>query len=57
MISELEALCSGDRMRERGLFSLERDGSGETLKPFQYLKGTYKRGGDTFFTQDNGEGL
>ena len=44
MVRELEQLSYEDRLRELGLFSLEkRRHHRETMEAFQHLKGTYKR--------------
>ncbi|KAM9636537.1 uncharacterized protein ACIBXB_014782 [Morphnus guianensis] len=52
MIRGLEHLFYEDRLRELGLFSLEkRRLRGHLTAAFQYLKGTYKKAGEGLFTR------
>ncbi|KAK4816288.1 hypothetical protein QYF61_014586 [Mycteria americana] len=52
MIRGLEHLSCEDRLRELGLFSLEkRRLQGYLIAAFQYLKGAYKKDGDRLFTR------
>ncbi|KAK4828327.1 hypothetical protein QYF61_025796 [Mycteria americana] len=51
MISGLEHLSCEDRLRELGLFSLEKGRLlGDLIAAFQYLKGAYKKDGDKLFS-------
>jgi len=51
-IRGLEYLCYKDRLKELGLFSLEkRRLQGDLLGDFQYLKGAYKKDGEGLFTR------
>ncbi|KFV18215.1 hypothetical protein N340_04692, partial [Tauraco erythrolophus] len=52
MIRGLEHLCYEDRLRESGLFSLEkRSLRGDLIAAFQYLKGAYRKAGEGLFTR------
>jgi len=52
MIRGLEHLSSEERLRELGLFTLEkRRPWGDLLAGFQYLKGAYKKAGQGLFTR------
>ena len=51
MIREMEHLSYEDRLRELGLFSLEKKRLwGDHIAAFQYLKGAYEKDGDKLFT-------
>jgi len=51
-IRELEGLCCEERLRELGLFSLEkRRFQGDLTVAFLYLKGVYKKAGQGLFTR------
>jgi len=47
MIRELEHLPYQDKLRELGLFSLEK-APGNLTVAFQYLKGAYRKSGEKF---------
>ncbi|GAB0204732.1 hypothetical protein GRJ2_002938800 [Grus japonensis] len=52
MIRGLEHLSYKDRLRELGLFSLEkRRLQGDLIADLQYLKGAYKKDGEGLFTR------
>ena len=52
MIIGLEHLSYEDRLRQLGLFSLEkRRLRGDLIAAFQYLKGAYKKAGKGLFTR------
>ena len=53
MLVGLEQLPCEDRLRELGLFSMEkRRLKGELIKAFQYLKGAYRKDGEGLFTRE-----
>jgi len=52
MIQEMEHLSYEERLRELGLFSLEKSRlQGDLVAAFQYLKGAYKKDGDRIFSR------
>jgi len=52
MIRGLEPLCWEERLRELGLFSLEkRRLRGDLIVAFWYLEGAYKKAGEGLFTK------
>ena len=56
MIRGLKHLSYEERLRELGLFSLEkRRLQGDLIVAFQYLKGAYKQKGERLFTLDDSD--
>jgi len=56
MIRGLEHLSYEDRLRELGLFSLEkRRLQGDLIAAFQYLKGAYRKDGDNLVSRDSSD--
>jgi len=52
MIREMEHLSYEERLRELGLFSLEkRRLRGDLMAAFQYLKGAYRKAGEGLFAR------
>jgi len=52
MIRGLEHLCCEERLRESGLFGLEkRRLQGHLIASFQYLMGAFRREGDNLFSK------
>ena len=50
MIKGMERLSYEERLRELGLFSLEKRRLQDLIVAFQYLKGAYKKDGDRLFS-------
>ena len=56
MVRGLEHLSCEERLRELGLFSLERRRvQGDLIVAFQYLKGAYKQEGERLFVRVDSE--
>ena len=56
MIRGLEDLSYEEKLRELGLFSLEKRRLwGDLIVAFQYLKGAYKQEGEWLFTRVDGD--
>jgi len=56
MIRGLEHLSNEEKLRELGLFSLEkRRLRGDLIVSFQYLKGVYKQEGERLFMRVDGD--
>jgi len=52
MIRRMQQLSCEERLRELGLFSLEKRRLwGDIIAAFQYLKGAYKKAGEGLFTK------
>ena len=52
MIRGLEHLCCEERLRDLGLFSLQKRRLwGDLIAAFQYLQGAYKKDGDRLFSR------
>ena len=56
MVRELEQLCSEERLRQLGSFSLEKRRLwGDLIVAFQYLKRAYKQEGERLFVRVDGD--
>jgi len=56
MIRGLEHLSYEDRLRELGMFSLEKRRLwGDLIAAFQYSKGAYRKDGDNLFSRDSSD--
>ena len=56
VIRGLEHVSYEDRLRELGLFSLEKERLwGHLIAAFQYLKGAYRKDGDNLFRRDSSD--
>ena len=56
MIHRMEHLYYEDRLKELGMFSLEkRRLQGDLIAAFQYLKGSYRKQGDRLFSRVCGD--
>ena len=57
MIRGLERVSYGGRLRELGMFSLQkRRLQGDLIAAFQYLKGAHKKDGEQLFAQSDNDG-
>ncbi|KFU91948.1 hypothetical protein M959_03533, partial [Chaetura pelagica] len=56
MVKGLEYLCYEDRLRNLGLFSLEKRRLwGDLIAAFQYLKGSYRKAGEGLFKREGSD--
>jgi len=56
MVRGLEHLSYEDRLRELGLFSLQkRRLGGDLIATFEYLKRAYRKAGEGLFTRTHGD--